>query len=259
MNDKALKAQELYKKGESLKDIATTFGVSVSGIRNWKRRYNWDGKNATPKTSVEITEPLNDNQRLFCEYYADNRNATQAYVNAYGASRVSANTLGPRLLSDIRIRSYVEELLRLKREAIMLEADDIVEKYMKIAFSNITDFVEFGARAVVEPNENGEMVVVGEENFIILKSSAEVDGGLVAKISKSKDSVFIQLEDRQKALDWLAKYFNMFPQDKFKQEYDNKRFELQERAIVLQENKAQGGADESNELEKLLEGLKTDE
>jgi len=35
-------AYELYKKGLSLTQIATTLGVSRQSVSNWKKRYNWD-------------------------------------------------------------------------------------------------------------------------------------------------------------------------------------------------------------------------
>lgn len=273
LNEQVLKAKELFDQGTSLVDIAAALGVSPGTVRSWKSRYKWVGNTATQRNaaqeccnakakkrvseiSTEIIEPLNDNQRLFAEYYADNRNATQAYIRAYGANWASANTLGPRLLGDVRVRSYVDELLRLKREAIMLEGNDIVERYMRIAFANMTDFVEFGTEVSIK---DGEPILATARSFILFKPSTEVDGGLICQIKQTKDGATVKLEDRQKALDWLAKYFNMFPQDKHKQDYDNKRLELQERAVRAQEQKARDDTGNDGTLPDLIEGLKQNE
>lgn len=277
------KAKELYEQGHSLADIAAELNLSAGTVRSWKSRYKWDGNAATQRNvakercnakeakhtfeiSQEVIEPLNDNQRLFAEYYADNRNATQAYMRAYGANWVTANTNGSRLLANACVRAYVDELLRLKREAIMLKPDDIVERQMKIAFANITDFVEFG-RAVVpiisaygpvtatNPETGEKEQLYREINEVRLKEHWEVDGGLIAEVKQSKDGASVKLLDRQKALDWLANYFEINPDDRHRRDYDNKKLELQERVVSLQESKASTGDGDEGDIMKLIKGL----
>src|SRR5690606_30160899 len=85
---------------------------------------------------------LTDSQRFFCLYYVKYMNATKAYQKAYDSSYETANTSGPRLMVNVRIR---EEILRLKREraaGILLDGNDVLQKYMDIAFADIGDYVE---------------------------------------------------------------------------------------------------------------------
>ncbi|MDF9393005.1 terminase small subunit [Methylococcus capsulatus] len=66
---------------------------------------------------------LNRRQTAFAEHYAKSGNATEA-ARAAGYSERSANRIGPKLLSDVGIAAYVEELaekLRSKRIADVVE------------------------------------------------------------------------------------------------------------------------------------------
>jgi phage terminase small subunit len=57
-------------------------------------------------------------------------------------------------------------------------------------------------------------------NYFNFKNSNQVDGGLICEVSKGKSGMKVKLEDRRKALDWLADYMMMNPMSKFKIEYD---------------------------------------
>jgi phage terminase small subunit len=58
---------------------------------------------------------LNPRQRAFVVEYLKDKNATQAYMRAYGASQQTADTAGPRLYGNARIQS---EIVRLESEAL---------------------------------------------------------------------------------------------------------------------------------------------
>lgn len=245
-----------YLAGMKYKDIAEKYGVTVNTVKSWRKRYGWRQpvKDAPPKkegakkqgvqtkkgckkekVAPEKKPPkkerkprekksenslgtfvLNDNQKLFCQYYLNNRNATQSYIKAYGVSWEVANAAGPRLLVDVSVRAYIDELLRIKREAIQLEFDDLFERQMRIAFADMTDFVEFGRILVPMLDSTGtplmhfnketqeREVVYKWVNDIRFKESTEIDGGLVCQVKLGKDGATMKLEDRQKALDWLA-------------------------------------------------------
>ncbi len=95
----------------------------------------------------------------------------------------------------------------------MLSNEDIVEQYMKIAFADITDFADFGT----------DKVKGNKYNFVHFKDSSLVDGSLINEISVGKNGSTIKLADKMKALEWLSRYFLMYPMDKHKIEYDKKK------------------------------------
>ena len=223
-NSKKEKAYELYKSGYRLKSIAEELGISEGTLRSWKSREKWDScnaqtlqqknatlqrKKATLKKEIDDvrtkeinqvieTEELSDEEQLFCLYYIRCFNATKAYMKAYGVKYESAAVLGCRLKKQEKIQAAIKELKQNRFNREMLSEEDIFQKYIDIAFADMSDYFEFGSSNNV--------------NYGNLKSSDEVDGTLISeiKISRGKtDSVSVKLLDRMKALDWLTEHMDM--------------------------------------------------
>mgnify|MGYP000211961740 FL=1 len=263
------KAFEIYKEHNGnidLIEIADQLGVPDGTVRGWKSKDKWEQKlngtlqketersnkeknnksdntkHVTVEAESEIENPdLTEKQRLFCIYYIKNFNATLAAIKA-GYSKDNASSIGYQLLQKTTVRNEIQRLKELKKQAIMLSEDDIVERYMKIAFADMTDFVEFGEEEEIVIGEFGPIKIENEEtgekeylktkvNKIKFKDSNQVDGGLICEVSQGRNGTKIKLEDRQKALDWLANYFMMNPLDKHRVEYENKKLELEQKKI----------------------------
>jgi len=67
-NEKVIKAEKLYKKGNKLIDIAKELDIPEGTIRSWKNRYNWDNdKNATlqkkEKKKRNVAKEKKDNKK----------------------------------------------------------------------------------------------------------------------------------------------------------------------------------------------------
>ena len=227
---KADKAFEMYKQGLKLVEIANQLGVAEGTVRSWKNRYKWAGDNATlqrskrnvaknSKTLIKNKESpvahevesvmknteLTDKQQLFCIYYIRCFNATKAYQKAYGCNYTTAMSEGSKHLRNPKIK---EEIFRLKQERLnreFLSESDIFQKYMDIAFADITDYVEFGNGSFNDP-ETGEEV---SYSFVNLKDSKTVDGTIVSEVSKGREGAKIKLADRMKALQWLTDHMNL--------------------------------------------------
>lgn len=247
------KAKREYLGGKSLKQIAEEYGIKYATLRQWKSREAWptvvtrkrNGKKKCDSVTVKKPEPptiqgsLNDKQQLFAERYVTNYNATQSYMAVYGVDYCTAASCGSRLLTNDKVRAYIQSLKEIKKQAIFADETDVVEMYMKIAFANIGDFVTFGRKQVQAMNQFGPIVqkvkegkdeteipVMKTVNYVDIKESAAVDAGVIQEISQGKEGVKVKLADRMKALEWLGKYFNMNPMDKYKIEYDSKKQEL---------------------------------
>jgi phage terminase small subunit len=235
-------AKAMYLKGMKLVEIASQLDVSEGTVRSWKSRYKWDCNVANKKRNVAkrkreensknkkaiaeavdqvIDNPdLTDKQRLFCLHYVRCFNATKAYQKAYGCSHETALTNGSALLGNTRIK---KEILKLKKNRLnreMLDESDIFQKYMDIAFSDITDYVTFGREEVpvmamygpveIEDEETGKKVPLTKRiNVVKFKESSEVDGTLITEVKQGRDGASIKLADRMKALDWLAEHMDM--------------------------------------------------
>ena len=236
-NENVIKAQEMYKQGMKLIDIANALGVPDGTVRRWKSIYKWDesesersDKKANKKCkrsekrrkqNIESKEvvvkevkevlsntELTDKQRLFCLYYSKTFNATRSYQKAYGCAYDSAMVNGPRLLGNDRVKV---EIMRLKEERYaraFLSEEDIFQKYMDIAFADVTDFVTFHTEDMtVEDDLEGLKKI--KVSVVNVRDSNEVDGTIISEVSKGKDGVKVKLADRMKALQWLADHMDL--------------------------------------------------
>ncbi len=235
-------ARAMYLKGMKLVEIASQLNLPEGTVRRWKSTHKWDNErsdknnersanktNRKQKKEKAIAEDveqvignpeLTDKQRLFCLHYVRCFNATKAYQKAYGCSYDAANAEGYKLLVKPCVH---EEIIRLKQNRLnreMLNEYDIFQRYMDIAFSDITDFVEFGREKVqvmgafgpveVKDPETGEKVpLMREVNTVRFKESSEVDGLLISEVKQGKDGASVKLMDRMKALDWLAAHMDL--------------------------------------------------
>lgn len=222
-------AKAMYLQGRKLVEIAAELGLPEGTVRRWKCTHKWDGERSDKKANVRknkhskshkekaiaedveqvIGNPdLTDKQRLFCLYYVRCFNATKAYQKAFDVDYATANAHGYELLSKVVI---LEEIQRLKQNRLnreMLDEHDIFQKYMDIAFADITDYVSFGTREVKYTDKEGKERTA-KVPFVDLKESCGVDGTLVREVKHGKDGTSIKLEDRMKALGWLADHMGM--------------------------------------------------
>lgn len=237
-NAKAEVALNLYRQGVLLKDIAAQLGVPEGTIRSWKKRY-WENATLQKKEcnvanenakkvkavnadveSVNENAELTEKQRLFCMFYVRCFNATKAYQKAYQCSYETAGSNGYAILQNTAIIAEIQRLKenRLNRE--LLDESDIFQKYMDIAFADVTDFVEFGQDeeyvigpyGVVEIKdpETGEKKPLTQKiNTVRFKESKDVDGTLISEIKNGRNGASIKLADRMRALDWLADHMDL--------------------------------------------------
>ncbi len=276
------RAKELYRQGKKLVDIAAELGRPEGTIRRWKSTYGWDGersKNDSERSgkksersfkkesreekaiSEEIrlaagNDELNDKQRLFCVLYVKCFNATKAYQKAYGCSYETALTNGPGLLRNTRIKNAILSLKQNRMNRELISEEDIVQKYIDIAFADITDYVEFGREEVQVMAMYGPVMIKDEEtgekkpltktiNSVRLKESTELDGTIISEVKQGKDGASIKLADRMQALKWLADHMDLATEEqkakiqalKRKAAGENQEAELQRLDEVLAEIK----------------------
>ena len=214
---------------------------------------------------IENSE-LTDKQRLFCIYYIRSFNATKAYQKAYGCSYKTAMVEGSGYLRNPKIKS---EILKLKQERLdreFLSESDIFQKYMDIAFADITDYLEFGTEEVPvmaiygpakikDPETGEEKALTKVINKVLFKSSSDVDGTIISEVKQGKDGASIKLSDRMKALEWLSGHMNMGTEEQLAR-LEQLRAQTD---LTRARKQALTGENESNEavekLDQILKGL----
>lgn len=271
----------MYLSGMKLVEIASQLNLPDGTVRRWKSTRKWEGErsekenersgnkaNVRKKANKAVAEEvkqvmenpgLTDKQRLFCLHYVRCFNATKAYQKAYGCGYDVANAEGYKLLVKPCVR---EEIARLKQNRLnreLLDEHDIFQKYMDIAFADITDFVEFGREHVpvmgafgpveVEDPDTGEKVpLMKEVNSVRFRESTDVDGTLIAEVKQGKDGASIKLADRMKALEWLSEHMDLATAE---QRAKVKQIEAQTVKLMGTESN-----DELQKLDKVLAEIK---
>lgn len=241
-------AEAMFISGKKLVEIANELNLPEGTVRRWKSTYKWESerseikserseiksersekkanvrkekKKAVAEEVMQVIEnpDLTDKQRLFCVLYVKCFNATKAAIKA-GYSSNTAMEQGYQLLHNPSVR---EEIMRLKQHRLnreLLDEHDIFQKYMDIAYSDITDYVEFGREEIqamgafgpiqVEDPETGEKVPLMKiVNSVRFRESDMVDGTIITEVKQGKDGASIKLADRMKALEWIANHMDM--------------------------------------------------
>lgn len=242
--DKA-KAMYIDSKGKMLlKDIAAQLDVKDTQVRKWKSQDKWDEelkgnvtnrkRNVTKKSKgidgqlktellpeeIETlnNEELTEKQRLFCLYYVRWFNATKAYQKAYGCDYTTAMVNGCKLLSNPKIQTHIQSIKDAKIKQSMYTIEDYFQKMMDIAYSDVTDYLEFGQEETLVmsmygpikiENSNGDKELLKEKkNFVRLRESCEVDGTLIQEVKQGKEGVSVKLISKEFALKWLDKHYS---------------------------------------------------
>ena len=248
--EKRIAAQQDYELGMKYKDIANKYGVSINTVRSWKTRYKWqrnkskkevhiNQKDVHPKTLTDaaITQlnnsNLKDKQKAFVLEYLRLFNATQAYINVYGATYNVATVNGPRLLGNARIKNEINKIREAKLKELAIEPLDLIEDVAKEAKADIGNYLNFGSwpEKLVEKKKtkktfkddkghelstnvvedkpvldaDGKQVTI-HHSYLYFKDKDQVDTSLIKKITKGKDGATIELYDKTKARDQLLEW-----------------------------------------------------
>ncbi|OSB07477.1 terminase small subunit, partial [Clostridium botulinum] len=187
---------------------------------------------------------LTNKQRLFCVIYSRCLNATKAYKKVYGCSYETAMVNGSNLLRNTKIKEQIERLnaAQFNKEFIK---KSVIQKYIDIAFADITDYVEFGQEEVsvmgafgpVVDKETGEPVTK-IVNTVKFKESINIDGTLINEVKQGKDGASIRLQDKMKALQWLSDRLDLLPtESKIKIDNEKAKIQMAQEKLDYEKNK----------------------
>ncbi len=239
-----------YVAGMKYREIDEKYGVSIDTVKSWKVRHSWtrerykkpdkkciqkvhtkkctqkhreeeerDEEKREAAKALANVDKINERQRLFALYYFQTHNATASYQRAYGCTRAAASASAYKLLRNPAIIATIRELQADRDATLLLTAGDVVELYMRIAFTDYSDLLDFSERNVrIKDLEQADTQLF--ESFQI-----NDHGGVAFKTA-----------NRMKALQWLASYFELNPSDRHRAAYQAKMAELREREIKSKED-----------------------
>lgn len=237
----------------TLAALAEKHSVKLGTLKSRKSREGWSResikKDATKTqkvaTPVERMQPkkkelelvvesdnLTDKQRLFCIYYIKSFNATMSAIKA-GYATNSAHVEGSRLLRNAKVADEIRRLKGEMQQGIFIDAMDVLNKYIQIAFADITDYVMFGSveRQVINEEtgrpklDDNFKPITYRESYVDLKNHDVVDGTIITEVKMGREGVAVKLADKMKAMDFLAKHFDMVP-DHFKRQLEEEKLKI---------------------------------
>lgn len=162
---------------------------------------------------------LTRNQRLFCDEYLIDLNATRAYKAAYKnvTKDETAAVNGSRLLRNAKVESYIEQRMKEREKRTEITQDKVLKELAKIGFANVADYAR-----VVE-KEYKENIVDSEGNIIDkqIKTYKTVDMELtdnlteeqqkvISEIKQTRNGIEVKLNDKVKALELIGRHLGMF-------------------------------------------------
>ena len=73
---------------------------------------------------------MTDKQKIFCDEYLIDFNATRAYKNAYPNCKKenSARKAGSRLLTNVDIQEYIEQKMKEREERTTITQDMVIKE-----------------------------------------------------------------------------------------------------------------------------------
>lgn len=151
--------------------------------------------------SKETKPILNDKQRLFCQEYLIDLNATQAAIRA-GYSEKTAKDIGCENLAKPNIQEFIQELMAKRSEKTEITAERVLNELAKIGFSNIQDYIKEGYTL--------------DEICKLEKDKASAIESVKIKQTHGdypSTEVSFKLHDKLAALEKIAKHIGFFSED----------------------------------------------
>ena len=150
---------------------------------------------------------MTDKQKMFCNEYLIDMNATRAYMRAYTncKNEESARRLGSKLLTKIDIKQYVEERINDRQKRVEITQDMVVKELAKIAFLDIRKMYneDGGLKRIQDIDEDTAGAIVS------IESTEEFDG-----YGENREQIGynkkVKMSDKTKALELLGKHLGMF-------------------------------------------------
>lgn len=137
---------------------------------------------------------LTKKQKIFCDEYLFDLNATQAAIRA-GYSPESAGSIGSENLKKPEIRARIDKALAERSRRTGVNADRVIMELAKIAFVNSADVID------VETATVKEGAALDDTAAIQSVKVKKIDGGIEREI---------KLADKSKALELLGRHLGIF-------------------------------------------------
>lgn len=105
---------------------------------------------------------INERQERFCQEYMIDKNATQAYIRAYGCSYNAAKVGACKLLTNPNIRQRIEQMRDEERTRLRVDRQRLLDEAAKIAFLNPADVIDLKTGYVRPTARREDLAAISE-------------------------------------------------------------------------------------------------
>lgn len=150
------------------------------------------------ESEVALMAKLTANQKLFCDEYLIDLNATQAAIRS-GYSNSYANKKAFLLLEKPHIKAYIAEKMKVREKRTEITQDLVLEELRNIALAKPTDFFE------VED--------MGQYKRVNIKPTKDIPEdriGAISSIKQGANGIEVKLYDRVRVLELLGRHLGIF-------------------------------------------------
>ena len=162
---------------------------------------------------------LTPKQKIFCDEYLVDLNATRAYKAAYKNIKKdeTAAQAGSRLLRNVKVKEHIDKRIKDREKRTEITQDKVLEELSKIAFANGTDFAKVVQKSYMKPILDKEGNVIDEKEvfykdveIIETDDLPEDKKKAIAAIKQTKYGVAVESCDKVKALELIGRHLGMF-------------------------------------------------
>jgi len=157
---------------------------------------------------------LTDKQKRFCQEYMIDLVASEACKRAGYKTKNNADKIGSELLGKTRVKQEITRLQKEKQASLNITQDRVLNEFAKIAFSNISDYMELITKGIEKKSEDEETdendYKIQSLNFFDTAKISEDKLAAVMSYKSNKNGIEIKLQDKVKALESLAKHLGLF-------------------------------------------------
>jgi phage terminase small subunit len=147
---------------------------------------------------IRQVRALTKKQKLFCEEYLIDLNATQAAIRA-GYSPDTANEQGSRLLANVSVRAHIDKALAERSKRTGINSDIVLFELARMARANAGDIINFDDASLKDNVLRDDTAAIAS---VKVKKSYSESGETVERE--------IKLHDKTKSLELLGKHLGMF-------------------------------------------------
>lgn len=148
---------------------------------------------------------VSDKQMEFCEVYLRTLNASEAFRQAYDCSKLANWQIwaqARKKLAEKGVREYINARRKDAREELVVDTQRILTELSAIAFTDITDVVEFNdSGAHVKPTSQLSLAHKKAIKKVTIKRREHEHG--------ENTDIVIEMHDKQRAIDTLCKHLGI--------------------------------------------------